>query len=43
MLAETPSCCLQDLPDGNFRDIKREGKKKEAKGETLKNIYVAAR
>lgn len=33
----------QDLPDGNFRDVKREGKKKEAKGETLKNIFVAMR
>ena len=34
---------LQDLPDGNFRDVKREGKKVEAKGETLKAIWAAAR
>jgi len=33
----------QDLPDGNFRDVKREGKKVEAKGETWKAIWCAAK
>lgn len=34
---------MQDLPDGNFRDVKREGKKVEAKGETWKAIWCAAK
>jgi NNP family nitrate/nitrite transporter-like MFS transporter len=33
----------QDLPDGNFRDVKREGKKKEGKADTLKAIWCAMR
>lgn len=32
---------LQDLPDGNFRDVLRTGKKKPAKGETLKVLWIA--
>lgn len=36
-------CVLQDLPDGNFRDVKRAGIKKEGKGHTLKAIWCAAR
>ena len=34
---------VQDLPDGNFREVRRAGEKKVAKGETGKALWVAAR
>lgn len=34
---------MQDLPDGNFRDVKRAGKKKEGRADTLKAVWCAAR
>lgn len=37
------SILMQDLPDGNFRDVRARGEKKVAKGETAKALWVAAR
>ena len=39
----TSNVVVQDLPDGNFREVRKAGDKKVAKGETGKALWCAAR